>query len=265
MSGEREQGLRGRRIMITRPAGQSSALADEILERGGEPLLFPVIAIEPPESWSRCDDLLKTIATYDAIAITSTNAVEGLFQRGTHLGLGRDDWQAVHWYAVGDTTATALKNRGIETVTGEEATADGLARFLTKTDLNGQRFLLPVGNRSRGILSEVLAQHGAVVDTVPVYRTVDTTPPTVNRVQRLFAENAIDVVTFASPSAVRRFLQLIDRRNSFGEDKRAVIAVIGPTTAEAVTSEGLLPAIIASHSSAEGLAAAIEQYYQKTR
>src|SRR5207237_10852301 len=41
--------LFGRRIVVTRPRGQAAALADRLEQRGSEVMLFPTIAIEPPE------------------------------------------------------------------------------------------------------------------------------------------------------------------------------------------------------------------------
>lgn len=265
MTGGSGEMLKGRRIIVTRPAGQSASLAGEILKRGGEPVLFPVIAIEPPESWSRCDSALNKFSTYDAIAVTSTNAVDALFERARDLQLTTDGWRSKRWYVVGDATAAALNKHGIESIAGEEATSASLARFLAKSSLRGERFLLPVGNRTRPILRETLEEHGALVDIVPVYRTIDARPDNANRVQHLLAEDAIDVVTFASPSAVRRFMEIIDRHRSFGEKRHALVAVIGPTTADAVVSEGLVPDIVATPATAEGLAIAIEQYYQKNQ
>ena len=40
--------LRGRRIVVTRPASQNEGLAELIRAAGGEPVVFPVIAILEP-------------------------------------------------------------------------------------------------------------------------------------------------------------------------------------------------------------------------
>ena len=42
--------LQGKRILVTRPAGQAAGLASQIAARGGEAACFPLIDIAPPES-----------------------------------------------------------------------------------------------------------------------------------------------------------------------------------------------------------------------
>jgi uroporphyrinogen-III synthase len=70
-----------------------------------------------------------------------------------------------------------------------------------------------------------------------------------------------DVLTFASPSAAANFAALCGPDDLAGVRRRAKIAVIGPTTADAVRNAGLPVDIIAGEATAAALVRGIEEYY----
>jgi uroporphyrinogen-III synthase len=76
----------------------------------------------------------------------------------------------------------------------------------------------------------------------------------------------LDCLTFFSPSAFRFFLDVLPQpaipkvRSS-----KAPIAVIGPTTAEAVKHAGLEVAIQPEKSTSEGLISAMTTYFELSR
>jgi len=68
----------------------------------------------------------------------------------------------------------------------------------------------------------------------------------------------IGAVTFTSPSTVERFVEVL------GADAGgALIAVIGPVTAEAATSRGLPPQVVARQHTMAGLIEALIEHYNK--
>jgi uroporphyrinogen-III synthase len=70
-----------------------------------------------------------------------------------------------------------------------------------------------------------------------------------------------DVLTFASPSAATNFGTLFHGEELRAASGRTRIAVIGPSTAEAVRALGLGVDIIAGESTARGLVRSIDEYY----
>jgi uroporphyrinogen-III synthase len=67
---------------------------------------------------------------------------------------------------------------------------------------------------------------------------------------------------FASPSAVRNFAALLGPDSVAKVAQQIEFAAIGPTTTEALREAGLRVAMEAAESSPEGLADAIERFYE---
>jgi uroporphyrinogen III methyltransferase/synthase len=114
------------------------------------------------------------------------------------------------------------------------------------------RILLPRAELGSPLLRERLEARGAQLEDVAIYRTIpDATGGEL--VQATIAAGGVDVITFASSSAVEHFVAL-GLAASVG---RARIACIGPVTAETAREHGLPVAIVADPSTIEGLMAAL--------
>jgi uroporphyrinogen-III synthase len=157
--------------------------------------------------------------------------------------------------AVGHATASALEARGVRVdLVPAEQTAEHLVTALRERGLAGQRFWLPQGNLARTTLADGLRVAGAQVETTVVYRTVpnDRLDPDV---RQQIVGGAVDVLTFASPSAVRSFL------DALGSDRDKVTKIaavaIGPTTADSIRDQALNLAAVADDASASGIIRAL--------
>jgi uroporphyrinogen-III synthase len=250
--------LTGLTILLTRDPGASAGFITEAERLGARVLLFPVIAIHPPLSWEECDRAAGALDQYAAIAFTSANAVRGFRERCDALGIPPDRLRALHLYAVGVQTALELGRWDLPLVAiPERFSASALAALLGGTRLDGLRVLLPQGNLAREELALRLTALGACVDTVVVYRTLPVSPPDAGSVWARFADRGIDVVTFASPSAVAAFAQIYPADRLGPLSAHAAIAAIGPTTAQAVRDHGWTTTCVAAESTMAGLLAAI--------
>ena len=67
--------LAGKRIVITRARHQAGAFADLLREHGAIPILYPCIAIIPPDDPAPLDEALAHLSAYDWMLITSANTV----------------------------------------------------------------------------------------------------------------------------------------------------------------------------------------------
>jgi uroporphyrinogen-III synthase len=95
---------------------------------------------------------------------------------------------------------------------------------------------------------EGLRAAGWDVDVVEAYRTVPATPPP----ELIDEVRAADAITFTSASTVTRFVEAAGR-----DAIPAVVACIGPITAEAAEQLGLTVDVVADEHSVDGLIAAL--------
>lgn len=250
-------GLAGRRIVVTRRAGQSRKLVELLQERRAQVVEVPAIEVVPPADSSPLDEALRALGRFRWLVFTSANAVEAVAARLLALGLpGTLASHGAKLACVGPATTAALRRAfpddpvALEPARGFRAA--GLARLFAGQDLAGARVLLPCSSRARDELARELAALGAEVVAPIAYETVepgDLAP----RVTRCI-DQGFDLALFASPSAVEAFA------GAAGERGLGLPAVaIGPTTAEAARAAGLDLRATADPSTAEGLVAAAER------
>jgi uroporphyrinogen III methyltransferase/synthase len=110
--------------------------------------------------------------------------------------------------------------------------------------------LFPRGDLARDTLATALCDRAAVVDDPIVYRT-SASEPGASKLAEMIAENKVNAVAFASPSAVRFAMQASANLASVR------CFSIGPTTSDELRMHGLAVAAQASPHDANGLAAAI--------
>jgi uroporphyrinogen-III synthase len=246
--------LHHKRIVITRSETQAASFRDKCIQLGAIPIVFPVIRFTalPPKS---LDNALSQLKKYDWLVFTSVNAVEFFFRRVDELGL---TFKMPFVATVGSATAVALQARHIPiNFTPDEFTGEALAAGLG--DLTGQKVLLPRAKIGRPQIVELLREQGAQVDDVALYDTV-TAVPTPDALAQL--QQGIDVITFTSPSSVRNFLKILDTTRPLLD--QAIIACIGPITAEEAEANGFDVTIVPSEYTIDGLIQAIGDYYRRS-
>jgi uroporphyrinogen III methyltransferase/synthase len=212
--------LHGRTVAVTRARAQSGDLARRLRELGADVVEAPMIRIEPIAG-EPIDP-----ASYDVVCLTSPNAPPLLLDRigGDARGLA-----GLMVAAIGPGTARALQAIGIRAdVVAERAVAEGLIEALAAR-VTGRRVLVARAMEARDALPDGLRAAGAaVVDVVPLYRTVAEQPPGTDVL-------GADLVTFTAASTVR-FL-----REAFPDaDLGSLRGVsIGPVTSEAARELGI--------------------------
>jgi len=246
--------LFGTSVVVTRPEGQASTLADALQAAGAAPIVLPVIEItDPADGGSALGEALGAITRYDWLVVTSANGA-----RRVLAGL-RDarDLGGVRVAAIGPGTAAALaEGNVVADLVPERFVAEGLLEVFPDPPAAGGRVLLARAAVARDTLPEGLTARGWSVDVVEAYRTVAARPDPA----LLEAVAAADVVTFTSSSTVTRFLEVA------GPDRvPPVVACIGPVTAATARDAGLTVTVEATEHTIPGLVAALVAETTKLR
>lgn len=237
--------LAGVSVVVTRPRKQAADLLAALRAGGAEAIELPAIRIEEATDPAPLDAAVERLAAgdYDWVVFTSANAVDPVARRLEKRGASSALADRTLVAAVGRATAAALGAAGLApNLVPARSRAEGLVEALGARGVRGAAILYPKAEEALDVLADALRELGAVVDEVVTYRTVleQTVPPAV--VARL-RRGAVDVVTFASPSAVAASRRLLGE--AWSGLAHADIVCVGPVTADAARAEGLAVAMVA--------------------
>lgn len=269
--------LQGWRIVVTRSEDQADHFLEQLQMLGAETLVYPTIAVVPPQNIDLFDQALQRLATggYDWLVLTSVNGVRAVTERLSVLELAETEstgrkscLDMIHQTpgmfkvaAVGSATAaTCAEMLGMyPDVVPPKFVAEALAEALG--DTQGQRVLLATADIARTVLQDQLQKVGAHIDRITAYCTVPASGGV--DLPRLLTEGQVDAITFTSGSTVRYFVKRIGV-DMLDAVRPTVIACIGPITAEAVEKVGLTPTIVAETSTIEGLIESLIHYKESS-
>jgi uroporphyrinogen III methyltransferase / synthase len=253
--------LAGKRIVITRSAAQSEAIARELAARGAIPVVVPLVAFAEPEDFAPLDAAIVEIQRYDWMILTSAQAVRALVKRCEELkrSLLRSE-NKLRIGCVGPVSAEAARQAGlpIEYV-AETHSGAGLAEELGNR-LHGAKVLLPRSDRANPDLPRALKRYGAEVTEVIAYRTLRPTA-TDERDVRQIADGAADAVLFFSPSAVHHFVELLGSEQLRELQDKLSIAAVGPVTGSALREAGVRRMVLAEDTTAAAVIEALERHF----
>jgi uroporphyrinogen-III synthase len=246
--------LRGAGIVITRPARQAAVLAQQIAAVGGKPLIFPTIAILPPDDRRPLDDVHRRLAQFDYAIFVSANAAE--------FGVGDPAaWPAaLPAFAPGPGTAAALAAAGIGDVRQPRTTMDseGLLALAEFTAPAGKRVVIFRGGAGRDLLADTLAARGAHVTRVDCYRRARPQSGAEGLVEA-WRERRVDAITLTSSEGLDNLWEMLD---AYGRTALTATPafVSHPRIAERAHALKLAHVIIAEPTDA-GLIASLLQYF----
>ncbi len=249
--------LEGRRVAVTRGRQGEDALSQRLRELGAEVVELPSIVVEPlpPDAGAHLDEALRHLGDFDWAVFASGNAVEQTLLRMAASAVPVSALARLRLAAVGPATAEKLSHavRPPDLVP-RQSTGGALAAAL-EAAVHGKRVLVPRAEEGRPELVDGLLAAGAEVVAPIAYRTRPVPPDSLRPLGDLLERGALDAVVFASPSAVRSVVAALAERASLLSG--AVVAVIGPTTAQAVRDAGLKVDVEPPSASAYALADAV--------
>jgi uroporphyrinogen III methyltransferase/synthase len=249
--------LFGRRIVVTRAAGNAERFAAKLRTLGAETIEFPTIVIAPPSSFATLDDALARLAAFDWIIFTSATGVDAFVQRIRALGRDLRELGATSIAAIGPATADRLSRFALKTAAmPTEFRAEAVIGAIGEQKISGARILIPRAQVAREILPETLREKGArEVVVAPAYRTIRPSGADSARIRELANAGMIDLVAFTSSSTVTNFCELLQP-----PPRGLKAAVIGPITGETARQHGLEVAVCPGRYTSDALIAAIVEY-----
>jgi uroporphyrinogen III methyltransferase/synthase len=263
-SGDLSRSLQGKNIMVTRARDQAGVFAAMLIDRGATVIEFPTIDVIPPPTWAELDEALLAIKKFHWIVFTSTNAVQFFVKRIASLGYDQHILHGIHICAVGQKTAESLKSCGIKVdLIPAEFKAEGVLEAFSNIEVKGRKFLIPRAKEAREKIPDKLKELGAEVTVVSVYENVKPAAD-LSRIISLFKQKKIDVITFASSSTVRNFVEIVGQKGYKSLLKGVTIACIGPITAKTVEEYGMTPDIMPKVYTIPALIEAMAEYFKVT-
>jgi uroporphyrinogen III methyltransferase / synthase len=225
-----------KRVVLTRTREGNEESASMVRALGFEPIAVECLELLPPRDWSPIDSSLRALSTFDWVVFTSGRGAALFKERMDFLGLELKWRGRPSVAAVGEGTATELRESGVPVafVPSEFLTLK-LASELPagEASIGKQRVLLLRADMGDPKMADILARRGFEVVEHAIYRTEAFS----SRGGAITGLEGADAILFASPSAVEGFTSRLG-----GEDssimKRKLAACIGPVTAKSARDHG---------------------------
>ena len=245
--------LFGKRIVVTRAAGQAESLSAKLRALGADAIELPAIEIRPAADYAPLDAAIARLGSYDWLIFTSANGVRFFLERLDH---SKTDLRALRGRicVIGPATRCAVEQLHLKVdLMGAEYVAESLIRAFANFDLAGKQILIPRAALARDVLPAELTRRGARVDVVEAYRTLAPDDLAARAGEIFNSAHRPDWITFTSSSTVINFV------NAAGAPALDAvrIASIGPVTSATAGKLGLKVTAEASVYTTDGLVAGI--------
>jgi uroporphyrinogen III methyltransferase / synthase len=260
--------LAQKRVVVTRPAGQSQELVDGLRELGADVLHIPAIRFEERFNRNAWESLLESVDVHRSqhhgaskwLVFTSENGVRYFFDGLKKMGRDLRWTGSFKIAAVGVATGNELEKRGLnpdlipQTSTGK-ALGEELAGLIEQDTNDGSTensLVIRVrGELANPAVEAALENAGVTVHPITVYATVDAPIDELDRAW--MHQKDPDILTFTSGSTFQAF------RRQWGEEeadrllKACTICSIGPVTSSLIRGMGFDVAHEADPHNNEGI------------
>lgn len=238
----------GRRVLVTRSEPGASELANALTAGGHAAAVCPVLEVR------RIDDqavrrVLDGLDRYDTAIFVSVHAVRFAFESIE----GQRIPKKLVWIAVGASTGAALAQHGVVAVVPAIESSEGILALPQLNDVVGRRILICAGDGGRTAIADVLAQRGASVDAVALYRR-EAVP--VDRLRARVDPQAVSAVIVSSAEGGAAFAMLW---RSIGGNVAVPLVVPSQRVATEMTRLGFERVAVSSGAGAAAVVAALEQ------
>jgi uroporphyrinogen-III synthase len=253
--------LSGRHVVVTRPAGQATHLAEALVEAGASPVLFPVLAIAPLSDTTALVEGIIQLDRYDLAIFISPNAVT----MGLREVLARRSWpENLRIATVGRSSEAALQAHDLA---GQETQilcpqgrfdSEALLELPELRNVQGKNIIIFRGDGGREMLAETLRSRGALVDYLSCYqRSRPTQGP--EPLMRLWEAGQLDALTVTSSEGLQNLAVMIGPLG-LAWLKKTPLFVPHPRIAAAADALGIHTVVLTDPADA-GLMAGLLRYF----
>lgn len=184
-------------ILVVRPSPDNEKTAEGLRAAGYDVLLSPLLRFEPMPLYDDHN------ATYDAVVVTSANALRGI--EGFPI-LSR--LQPVTLFAVGDSTAELARQYGFQNVVSASGDSGALRELVIRKVPAGRTLCYLAGADLGRDLPTELGARGYTVVTHTTYR-MNKTPHFTDEARAAFAAGQIDAVLHYSRRSAKAFVEAV--------------------------------------------------------
>ncbi|MBD0677354.1 uroporphyrinogen-III synthase [Pseudomonas sp. PSB11] len=250
--------MTGWRLLLTRPADESAALASLLADQGIFSSSLPLLDIVPiPVSDTICE-VIRELDRYSAVIVVSKPAA----RIGVEL-LERFCSQAprVKWFSVGCATARIFQDHGMDVSFPEEG--DDSEALLELASLRealagpDPRVLILRGEGGRELLAERLREAGASVEYLELYRRELPQYPSAALEQRIETER-LNALVVSSGQGFEHLHQLAG--DAWPQLSRLPLFVPSPRVAELARAAGAQTVVDCRGASATALLTALREH-----
>ncbi|MEH2283583.1 MAG: uroporphyrinogen-III synthase [Nostoc sp.] len=262
--------LYGKRILVTAPRNYAYRLSEQIIKKGGLPVLMPTIETCYLSNYTKLDAALAHIDEFDWILFTSRNGITAFFHRINDLNIPISVVQKCHLCALGKDAEHLLSFCSQVDLIPTESSPAGIVAELGKLpQIHDQKVLIPapevIDLPEPDVVPNLitdLQKLGIEVTRVPTYITQGLDKSIYDIELNMMRQGMIDVIAFSSTAEVESFLTMV---NSQSDYEHCVIACFGPYTTANAQKLGMNVSIVSrDYSSFQGFAEAIAEFFTLT-
>ena len=249
--------MKGWRLLLTRPAEESQALARTLAQEGIFSSSLPLLDIQPLPVSEENRSIIYNLAAYCAVIVVSKPAAR--------LGLEMVDevWPQPpmqEWFAVGAATAQILDDYGLRVFYPEQGDDSealvALPQLQAAISGYDPKVLIMRGEDGREWLAEHLREQGVAVDYLPLYRRSLPQYPAFVLPQRVDAERLNGLVV-SSGQGFEHLRELAG--DAWPQLARLPLFVPSPRVAELAREAGAQSVVDCRGASAAALLAALRE------
>jgi uroporphyrinogen-III synthase len=232
------------KLLVTRPAADSAALAALLEALGHTVVIDPMLEVRPVEGQ------VPALEGITGLLFTSAN--------GARAFAALSDRRDIAVFAVGDRTAEAARQAGFGTVESADGDVDTLARLVRERRRPEDGALLHVSGTVRaGNLAETLGAEGYTVRHAALYEAVAATA--LGALARdAIADASLDGVLLFSPRTAKQFVSLVQSAGLADQAARLQAWCLSRAVADALAGLPLATIHIAATPTQASLLAALE-------
>lgn len=236
--------------LVVRPAAQANQLVQMLRQLGHAPLCCPLLETRPGCDLPHLGEMLQEA---DLVIAVSMHAVH--FAHYFLLQTGQT-WPHIDYFAVGQASADAFAEAGIQALCPADPRSEGLLALPALQGVSGRRVLILRGNDGRDLIARTLASRGALVHYCATY---ERHYPDLDgdALTRHWQAAGLDSLLITSGELLQRLLALVPGpQHPWLYDR--LLVVPSPRVAEMAEGAGFTRIVIAQGASNQALVAALE-------